>query len=95
MGSLWTAPWRLDISDFIKHGENEITVEVINLWANRLIGDEKKPYDGIVGDKLPKWMIKGQQGTSGRFTFTTTRQYKADSPLLPSGLLGPERIIQN
>ena len=95
VGTLWTAPWRLDISNFIQYGENEITIEVINLWANRLIGDEKKPYDGIEGGKWPEWLLKGQKRTSGRFTFTTTRQYKANSPLLPSGLLGPVRIIQN
>jgi hypothetical protein len=95
VGTLWTAPWRLDISDFIRHGKNDLKIEVINLWANRLIGDEQKPYDGIVDDKWPEWLLTGQQRTSGRFTFTTTRQYKADSPLLPSGLLGPIRIIQN
>jgi hypothetical protein len=30
--------------------------------------------------------------TSGRYTFTTHRYYKSDSPLLESGLTGPVRI---
>lgn len=93
-GTLWTAPWRLDISDFLKKGKNEIEIEVVNLWANRLIGDEQKPYDGIIGDKWPEWLVNDQPRTSGRYTFTTTRQYKADSPLLPSGLIGPVKIVQ-
>jgi len=94
VGVLWTAPWKLEISDLIKEGKNEISIEVVNLWPNRLIGDEQKPYDGIVGNKWPEWLLKGQRRTSGRFTFTTTRQYRANSPLLPSGLLGPVKISQ-
>jgi hypothetical protein len=94
VGTLWTAPWKLEISDFLKKGKNEIEIEVINLWANRLIGDEKKPDDGIVGDKWPEWLLKGQPRTSGRYTFTTTRQYNANSPLVPSGLIGPVKIVQ-
>ncbi|WP_200912289.1 glycosyl hydrolase [Pedobacter sp. Leaf216] len=95
IGTLWTAPWRLDISDFIKKGKNKLEIEVINLWANRLIGDEQKPYDGIIGNKWPEWLLNGSPRTSGRWSFTTTRQYKADSPLLPSGLIGPVKIVQN
>jgi len=93
VGTLWTTPWRLDISGFLKKGKNDLEIEVINLWANRLIGDEEKPDDGIVGDQWPEWLLKGQPRTSGRYTFTTIRQYKADSPLLPSGLIGPVKIV--
>lgn len=42
-GTLWTAPHRLEISKAIKRGANQITVEVTNTWANRLIGDSKLP----------------------------------------------------
>jgi len=95
IGTLWTAPWRLEISDVIRKGKNTLEIEVVNLWANRLIGDEKKPYDGPVGEAWPDWLLKGEKRTSGRYTFTTTRQYTQDSPLLPSGLIGPVRIVQN
>ncbi|WP_316843847.1 glycosyl hydrolase [Pedobacter psychrodurus] len=93
VGVLWAAPWRIDISPFIKQGKNELTIEIANLWPNRLIGDEKKPDDGIVGDQWPQWLLNGQPRTSGRFTFTSTKQYNADSPLFESGLLGPVKII--
>ncbi|MDA3924967.1 MAG: glycosyl hydrolase [Kiritimatiellae bacterium] len=40
MGTLWTAPWRIDISSALKEGSNELEVRVTNLWPNRLIGDQ-------------------------------------------------------
>lgn len=43
MQVLWCTPFRYDITSFIKQGENFIEVEVVNLWANRLIGDGKLP----------------------------------------------------
>ncbi len=30
---------KINITEFIKKGENSIEIEVVNLWANRLIGD--------------------------------------------------------
>ena len=44
-GTLWTPPYRLDISKAVKKGENQISIEVVNTWANRLIGDSKLPED--------------------------------------------------
>ncbi|RNC63818.1 glycosyl hydrolase [Proteiniphilum sp. X52] len=42
-GGLWTYPYKLDISDFVKPGENELVIEVVNNWMNRLIGDQNLP----------------------------------------------------
>jgi hypothetical protein len=93
VGVLWTPPWKIDISAHVKPGKNELTIEIANLWANRLIGDEAKPDDGIAGGQWPQWLLNGQPRTGKRFTFTTSKQYRSDSPLLESGLLGPVRII--
>ena len=38
-GGVCFAPWRLDISPFVKEGENDLEIEVCNLWINRLVGD--------------------------------------------------------
>ncbi len=43
VGGVWTRPYRLDISDFIKKGRNLIEIEVVNNWANRMIGDLNLP----------------------------------------------------
>ena len=42
-GTLWTPPYRLDISDAVKPGINTIEIQVANTWANRLMGDNLLP----------------------------------------------------
>jgi hypothetical protein len=94
MGVVWTAPYQLNISDAIHSGNNLVEIEVANLWPNRLIGDEQFPDDGIKDNKWPEWLLKNQPRTSGRYTFTTAKFYKKDSPLLKSGLIGPVRLLK-
>jgi len=42
-GGLWTAPYQLNITKLVKIGENELKIEVVNTWVNRLIGDLNLP----------------------------------------------------
>ena len=39
VGTLWKTPFVIDISDAVQAGENDLTISVTNVWANRLIGD--------------------------------------------------------
>ncbi len=40
-GTLWLAPYRLDIGKLVKPGVNTLEVRVANTWVNRLIGDKQ------------------------------------------------------
>ena len=35
-GGVWTSPYSLNITPYVKPGKNTIEVEVINNWKNRL-----------------------------------------------------------
>jgi hypothetical protein len=95
LGVLWTAPWKVDITGLLKKQGNHLEIDVVNLWPNRLIGDEHLPDDGIKDGQWPDWIKNGNPRTSGRYTFATYRHYTKDSPLLKSGLLGPVTIEED
>jgi hypothetical protein len=104
LGSLWKPPYRIDVTDAVRAGDNLLEVRVTNLWPNRLIGDEQLPaeyaydvnafgWDGGIS-ALPEWYRTGAPKPPGqRVAFTTWKHYAADSPLLESGLVGPVRLL--
>lgn len=92
LGVLWTDPWEVEVSKHLLPGENVLQVVVANLWANRLIGDLQYPDTGLTSTAWPEWLKQGKPQPGERVTFTTYNPYKKDSPLLPSGLIGPVRL---
>lgn len=40
-GLTWKQPFRVDITDQLKLGQNQLEIRVTNLWVNRLIGDQQ------------------------------------------------------
>jgi hypothetical protein len=44
-GNVWKPPYRLDVTDLVRAGANDLEVEVATLWPNRLIGDEQFPAE--------------------------------------------------
>jgi len=43
LGVVWKPPFRLDVTGKLRAGRNELSIRVINTWANRLIGDAALP----------------------------------------------------
>ena len=41
-GIAWKPPYSVDITDAVKAGRNSLSIKVVNLWPNRLIGDMQK-----------------------------------------------------
>jgi hypothetical protein len=79
LGILWCAPWRIDITGSVKPTGNVLEIDVINLWANRVIGDLNLPKE------------KRYTKTHDVFRFGEIR---GSTPLIDSGLLGPVRILE-
>ncbi len=43
LGILWKPPFRVDVTEAVKPGENKLIVRVTNFWPNRIIGDQFQP----------------------------------------------------
>lgn len=78
LGILWCAPWRVDITGEVKKTGNLLEIDVINLWANRVIGDLNLPAE------------ERFTTTHDVFRFDELRK---ETPLIESGLFGPVRIL--
>lgn len=44
-GHLWCAPWEVDVTDYLRTGENKVCIEVANQLTNRMIGDMALPEE--------------------------------------------------
>ena len=73
LGTVWAPPFRVDATGAIRDGDNELEVEVVNTWFNRVWFEQmKKP--------------------AVKLTQTNVRIKPGQQPL-PSGLLGPVRVL--
>jgi len=79
LGILWCSPWRIEITNAVKPTGNELEIDVINLWANRVIGDFS----------LPKAKRISHTHEAFRFDMLTK-----NTTLIESGLLGPVTLQQ-
>ncbi len=80
-GIIWKPPFRVDVSELVKAGANDLKIEVMNLWCNRLAGDNELPED----ERFTKTNIK----THG---YRTEPNYWV---VQPAGLLGPVSLVQS
>jgi hypothetical protein len=79
VGSVWCPPYQIDISHWIKEGNNTLRIEVANTALN-----------GLAETGFPNYDVKAITRQFGdRFTPPVTVKYKP----LPSGLLGDVRLF--
>jgi hypothetical protein len=65
-GGVWTYPYRVDITDVIKKGENRVEIEVVNTWVNRFIGESALPKDErLVKPYAGNWNISSKLQDAG------------------------------
>jgi hypothetical protein len=77
LGVAWTKPFRVDMTNALKTGENKLQIAVTNQWPNRLIGDGKLP--------------PGKRFTNTN-VLDYYQPKRGGHQLLRSGLLGPVTI---
>lgn len=108
LGTVWAPPRRIRIpKDTLKRRGNRIDIEYTNVWANRLIGDER--YDEVctrirgrclgrdIGSypaHYPEFLKTGHlPPETKRRTFSMWNYFSAESPLVPSGIVGPVSLL--
>jgi hypothetical protein len=79
-GIIWKPPYRIDITEAARPGQNKLEIQITNTWANRLVGDTKLPPE--------KRFCK----TNITYSGTPGIPWK-NIPLRKSGLFGPVRLI--
>lgn len=100
LGVVWKKPFRADLTDALRAGENLLVVRVANDWFNRMIGDEQYPDDTGANakgalDAWPEWVLKdAPRPEPNRLTLTSRKQVTQDTPLHASGLLGPVTVFE-
>ncbi|MBL9213396.1 MAG: hypothetical protein JNL92_23230 [Opitutaceae bacterium] len=85
LGVLWTPPFRVDVTSVLRDGANEVVVDVVGTWHNRLVGEAR----GLV----PRWtktnVTQSQRGLGREMQ---SGPWKNLDPI-ESGLFGPVRLI--
>ena len=71
--TLWCEPYACDITDFVRTGRNDLRIEVVNTWRNRVIFDLGQPVE-----KRQTWIL-----------YRNEYNPSAKDPFVPAGLLGP------
>lgn len=82
LGTFWTRPILIDVTDQINKGDNTLSIKVTNLWPNRLIGDEQmpEPYKFAPGGGS-----SGFASLSGGAILELPDWYKANKPQPDNG----------
>ena len=79
LGTLWLAPWRLDVTSAMRPGNNLLEIEVVNAWNNRLVGDMALPvaqrHTFLTADTVAKDAPLRPAGLLGPVTLHSVRAH--------------------
>jgi hypothetical protein len=85
LGVVWTPPFRVDCTDALRDGPNELVVEVTGTWHNRLVGEAR--------GAVPRWtktnVTQSQRGLGKELQSGPWKNLD----LIEAGLFGPVRLI--
>jgi hypothetical protein len=59
-GVTWTAPFAVDITKALLPGKNEVSIEVSNTWANRMIYDRMLPEEKRITRTNAPFVLEGK-----------------------------------
>lgn len=102
-GVWWYPPYRKNVVEMLKPGDNVIEIGVVNNWANLLIGDEQYDADfewgkdrgvkkGRPMKSYPDWFVENKERPSERKAFLIWYYHRKDTQLQPAGLSGPVKL---
>ncbi len=85
LGVVWTHPFRVDCTTALRDGANELVVDVVGTWHNRLVGEAR--------GAVPRWtkthVTSSQRGLGKDMQ---SGPWKTLDPI-DAGLFGPVRLI--
>jgi hypothetical protein len=85
LATLWKPPYRVNLTDAIKPGENQLEIKITNQWTNRQMGDRLAPPD--------KKVLATPAG-GGRGGFDRMGGFGGGNQAPPpSGLTGPVTVV--
>jgi hypothetical protein len=102
--ALWTKPFSVDVTPWLKAGDHTLEIAVTDRWVNRMVGDEHLPadaeyafdggpmYSGRLAE-FPDWYGDPAKTAARRRTsFATWQHFNINSQLVPAGLAGSVRL---
>lgn len=92
-GTVWTAPWKVDIASAVRKGDNILEIVFTNTWQNLLIADctrqadERVTTSGLHYFQVERVMVPGKG-----LVPTVYSGYTSEDALQHNGVLGPVNI---
>ena len=79
LGIIWAPPFRVDITDAVRPTGNQLEVDIVNFWPNRIIGDASLPPDQRLTKTNIRKLTKGtplmESGLFGPVRLETTEKW--------------------